>query len=97
MIHPDLEPLAFPVERLETLPGNPRKGGRYRSATSAPGMIRHRARSLLWRMDRRPSMVRGAGRSSSIAGKIVSSEARLTASFEFVGPPAPPEVVAALA
>lgn len=58
-------------------------GFRYRSVTSSPSMIRHRARSPFWLMDRKPSMVTPASRSGTAAPK---STQRFTASFEYVGP-----------
>jgi len=62
-------------------------GQRYRSVTSSPAMIRHRARSSLWSMSRKPSMVSSASRTTGRVG-IVGSSSRLTASFEYVGPKA---------
>jgi hypothetical protein len=59
------------------------EGKRYRSTTGHPAMIRHRARSPLWRMIRRPSF---GTRHRGLAGKWMGSAARLTAGFEYVGP-----------
>jgi GNAT superfamily N-acetyltransferase len=58
-------------------------GFRYRSVTSSPSMIKHRARSPLWLMARKPSMVRPSGQG---AATIAQSTHRYTASFEYVGP-----------
>lgn len=63
------------------------KGRPYRSVTSHPAMIHHRAQSPLWLMRRRPSRIRPSGRSGAISGsdRAVSSR-RMTASFLYVGP-----------
>jgi hypothetical protein len=70
----------------------------YRSITSHPAMIAHRAKSPLWRMTRTPSLmgtndqgdkVRLFGRMDSDIRKKFnanSSVNRITASFEYVGP-----------
>jgi hypothetical protein len=58
-------------------------GKRYTSTTSHPAMIRHRARSALWKLIRRPSL---GGR--QMRGRWPGSADRLTAGFEYVGPPA---------
>ena len=54
---------------------------RYTSTTSHPAMIRHRARSPLWRMGRQPSLNRPH------TGLDIPWTGRLTASFEYVGTP----------
>jgi energy-coupling factor transporter ATP-binding protein EcfA2 len=62
-------------------------GKPYRSVTSHPAMIHHRAKSSQWRMTRSPSRVRPNYRSNDQAGvcsKTLSSR-RMTASFEYVG------------
>jgi energy-coupling factor transporter ATP-binding protein EcfA2 len=66
-------------------------GRRYISTTSHPAMIRHRARSRLWRMNRRPSMVPRAGHGrtknhSERTQRASHSFDRVTAGFMFVGP-----------
>lgn len=59
-------------------------GKPYYSTTGSPAMIRHRARSPLWRMCRKPSLTKGHG---GIAGmRNVSTRQRLTAGFEYIGP-----------
>jgi ABC-type iron transport system FetAB ATPase subunit len=66
------------------------KGKGYRSTTSHPGMIGHRARSPHWRMVRAPGL-------SGICFKEAAKAAfgshrandRLTASFEYIGPARP--------
>lgn len=69
-----------------------RSSGRpYRSVTSHPAMIAHRARSPLWRMTRPPSRLR-ANRLRRFVS--TSSRDRLTASFEYVGPARPAEALA---
>ncbi|MDB5353604.1 MAG: putative transporter [Phycisphaerales bacterium] len=64
-------------------------GKPYFSTTSHPAIIRHRAKSPLWRMLRAPGRVSRSG--SSGAGKTgmsaTLSRGRMTASFEYVGPP----------
>jgi len=62
-------------------------GKPYRSTTSSPSMIHHRARSPLWKMIRKPSMVRNRRHRGLKQCNYVSSYGRLTASFEYVGPP----------
>jgi hypothetical protein len=76
-------------------------GKPYRSVTSHPAMIRHRAASKLWRLIRKPAIVGAVGKTSTINSgqvrglpsaetrariKAVLSDSRLTASFEYVGP-----------
>lgn len=56
-------------------------GCRARSTTSHPGVIRSRLRGRLWRLVRRPS------RSRTPEGRLRHATDRLTASFEYVGPP----------
>ncbi len=58
-------------------------GRPYRSITSHPAMVRHRAKSPRWKMTRPPSQV---GRSPMAGMRRSSAADRLTASFEFVGP-----------
>jgi GNAT superfamily N-acetyltransferase len=60
-------------------------GKPYRSTTSSPAMILHRARSPLWKMIRRPSMVRNQ-KHGGLNTNCRSSHGRLTASFEYFGP-----------
>lgn len=64
------------------------RGMRYRSTTSHPAMIAHRARSPLWKMDRKPSFI---PKPTASAGYTPGSRRRLTASFEYVGKKAEPE------
>jgi hypothetical protein len=63
-------------------------GKPYRSTTSHPAMIRHRARSRSWRMIRQPSVSHGGFR--GVGGRSQRA-LRVTASFEFVGPARPDE------
>jgi len=58
-------------------------GKPYTGTTSHPAMIRHRARSALWRMIRAPSR---AGIPPMRGLAHTSSHARLTAAFRYVGP-----------
>jgi hypothetical protein len=61
----------------------------YTSTTSHPAMIRHRAKSPLWRMSRAPGLVGGhTGRSSM---RKTGAVTRLTAGFEYIGPARAPE------
>jgi hypothetical protein len=67
-------------------------GRPYFSTTSNPAMIRHRAKSPLWRMGRRPSTTSGGGdggRGSALRRSRATR--RFTAGFEYVGPPHPEE------
>ena len=59
-------------------------GKPYSSTTSHPAMIRHRAKSKLWRMVRTPSMVGSHHRGQGKPYK--SSVGRITAGFRYVGP-----------
>lgn len=62
-------------------------GRPYYSSTSHPAMIRHRARSALWWMTRRPGIVkphRGGSEKMKMAG--AASTGRITAGFRYVGP-----------
>ena len=62
-------------------------GKAYRSTTSNPAMIFHRARSGLWHMTRKPSHVSGTHSGMKKRQKACkASDRRLTASFEFRGP-----------
>jgi energy-coupling factor transporter ATP-binding protein EcfA2 len=82
---PDFQGIGLGNAMSEFVAGMYRATGRaYRSVTSSPAMIRHRAKSPLWRMTRSPGRVpsrpahRTLGRRSSVD--------RRTASFEYVGP-----------
>ncbi len=58
-------------------------GKPYFSTTSHPALIRHRARSPLWRLTRKPGM-----KTTHHSGlETLSSLGRLTAGFEYIGPP----------
>jgi GNAT superfamily N-acetyltransferase len=60
-------------------------GFRFVSTTSHPAMIRHRARSPLWRCNRAPSHTSGGTRSSDKSLARTLSCRRLTVGFEYVG------------
>ena len=60
------------------------KGKPYRSVTSHPAMTRHRARSKVWKMIRRPSRAPPVGKTTSLEMPTLS-RGRLTASFEYTG------------
>jgi GNAT superfamily N-acetyltransferase/GTPase SAR1 family protein len=66
-------------------------GRPYRSVTSSPAMIAHRARSPSWRMTRAPSLG-GRPRDPKLARS--AADRRLTASFEYVGPTRQAEAIA---
>lgn len=60
----------------------------YFSTTSHPAMIRHRAKSSNWSMKRTPSRTPQSGRTSSTANlNRTHATGRLSAGFEYVGPP----------
>lgn len=62
----------------------------YTSITGHPAMIARRAKSCLWKMTRPPSSVhRQVGFERNRKGRTASSSNRLTASFQYVGPPRP--------
>jgi ABC-type lipoprotein export system ATPase subunit/GNAT superfamily N-acetyltransferase len=65
-------------------------GYRATSTTTHPAMIRARLRSKLWVMRRRPSLASGR------EGKLRHATTRLTAGFEYVGPPLPLPLARAL-
>ncbi len=73
--------LAEYVAGLYTATGKP-----YRSTTSHPGYIRHRARSPCWLMIRNPSLIPRSSRRSLLKASSIN---RLTASFRYVGPSFP--------
>ncbi|QDT94693.1 AAA family ATPase [Gimesia aquarii] len=58
----------------------------YTSVTGHPAMIRHRARSSLWRMTRKPSTVQHQyGLERIRKSRVSGSAGRITASFQFIG------------
>ncbi|OWK45810.1 GNAT family N-acetyltransferase [Fimbriiglobus ruber] len=65
-------------------------GKPYRSTTAHPAIIRHRAKSPLWRMTRPPSLGgrHEPNKSGITLGRTRATE-RFTAGFEYVGPPRP--------
>jgi len=63
-------------------------GKPYRSTTSHPGMIRHRAASPFWKLIRTPSRT-GAGYRRFYKNPELIPPTRLTAGFEYVGPARP--------
>lgn len=66
------------------------RGGdfRYFSTTSHPAMIAHRHHSPLWRTVRLPSIAPAQGRTTGRKSlKRFLSTNRITASFEYIGPP----------
>jgi ABC-type ATPase involved in cell division/GNAT superfamily N-acetyltransferase len=84
VVLPDFQGIGLGVRLSECVGQHYRDQGlRFRSVTSHPAMIGHRARSLLWKMDRPPSRLPKAGRTGN--RKMVTSSKRLTASFEYFG------------
>lgn len=63
-------------------------GRPYRSVTSNPAMIAHRARADCWTMTRPPARTR---RQSLKGMNRTAATYRFTASFEYIGPPRPTE------
>lgn len=63
------------------------RGKQYRSTTSNPAMMQHRAKSKLWRMVREPQLKikQGDSKSATREGKTRAVN-RMTASFQYVGP-----------
>jgi ABC-type thiamine transport system ATPase subunit len=61
-------------------------GKPYTSTTSSPAMIRHRMRSPHWRMKRKPGLATVHRGGASTGMRSTGSHARITASFEYVGP-----------
>jgi GNAT superfamily N-acetyltransferase len=60
-------------------------GRPYYSTTSHPSMIRHRAKSPLWAMTRKPGLTRPhEGKNTEMGG--AGSTSRITAGFQYVGP-----------
>lgn len=77
-------------------------GKPYTSTTSHPAMIRHRARSPLWAMTRKPGLanptmsgncnaIPGRGRAPKTGMAAKTSVGRITAGFQYVGPARPDE------
>lgn len=70
-------------------------GRPYTSTTGHPAMIRHRVRSPLWRTARRPALGRPhRGGRSDVRMARAQADTRITAGFEYVGPPRPVEAKA---
>lgn len=84
---PDFQGVGIGNAMSEHVAGIWRATGKpYFSATSSPAMIYHRARSPLWRMNRRPSRHEPNRGAKKDMNKTVANK-RLTAGFEYVGPP----------
>ncbi len=82
---PDFQGVGIGNQMSEFVAGMFRATGlAYRSVTSSPAMIKHRARSRCWRMTRAPSRVAGLPKQRSL--RASTSTRRRTASFEYVGP-----------
>jgi predicted ABC-type transport system involved in lysophospholipase L1 biosynthesis ATPase subunit/GNAT superfamily N-acetyltransferase len=81
---PDFQGVGIGSSLAEYVAGLYKATGKpYRSTTSHPGYIRHRARSKLWRMIREPSLIPRSKRTSIYQAASIN---RLTSSFEYVGP-----------
>jgi GNAT superfamily N-acetyltransferase len=84
---PDYQGVGIGNAMSEFVAGVYRATGKpYYSTTSHPAMIHHRARSPLWRMARKPGLTGGSSRRFSAMRKTAAID-RLTAGFEYVGPP----------
>jgi len=73
-------------------------GKPYISTTSHPAMMRYRCASGRWRMNRGPSRVQCGGNANDTSGKgrkggSYNSASRITAGFEFTGPPRRDEAI----
>ena len=66
-------------------------GLKYFSATSHPAFIKHRARSPLWHMHRKPNIVSARGKSGHKTFEASESTGRITAGFQYIGPARPEE------
>lgn len=88
---PDFQGVGIGNAMSEFVAGMFRATGRpYFSTTSHPAMIRHRAKSPLWHMHRRPGRTSAAGRSSGVRDDSHAMN-RLSAGFEYAGPSRPQE------
>ena len=82
---PDFQGVGLGVAMSEFVAGAYRATGRpYFSTTSHPALIRHRCRSPLWRVTRKPTT---PARPHTSRLAATGSLGRLTAGFEYVGPP----------
>lgn len=100
VVLPDFQGVGIGNRLSEWLGAHLRAAGwRFRSVSSHPAMIRHRAKSPLWRCETVGRMSQHTARHRSMAGgkgfgagqasamKRSSSANRITGSFEYVGPP----------
>jgi hypothetical protein len=86
--HPEMQGVGIGNRMSETVAAMFAATGKpYQSTTSHPAMIQHRRRSSLWKMNRAPSMVRRPPRHHDVQMSAKTSVDRLTAGFEFIGPP----------
>lgn len=89
---PDFQGVGLGNAMSEFVAGLYRSTGRpYFSSTSHPGMMRHRARSPLWKMVVAPSYRGKAGKTGLHGKGRAHATKRLMASFEYVGPARPDE------
>jgi GNAT superfamily N-acetyltransferase len=85
---PDFQGVGIGNAMSEFIAGLYRATGKpYFSTTSHPAMIYHRAKSPLWRMSRKPGLTGGGTSKRFSMMRKTAAIDRLTAGFEFVGPP----------
>ena len=94
--HPDFQGVGIGNAMSEFVASLYVAGGKpYFSTTGHPGMIWHRGRSPLWRSLRRPGIVGRLGKTSTAPGmRRHAGAVRITAGFEYVGPPRRAEAAA---
>ena len=84
VVKPDYQGIGVGGKFMSILAKNyTEKGFRIRLVTSAPSFIHGLATSKNWIMVRKPSRLQNTAKSGALAG--TTSDARLTASFEFIG------------
>lgn len=87
---PDFQGVGIGNTLSEFVAGVMRCLGPYRSTTGNPAMIRHRAKSSVWKMTTKPTMNgRQYGGRSGNKPKFANANFRNTAGFEYVGPRRP--------
>ncbi len=85
---PDFQGVGLGVSMGEYIASLFRATGKpYQSTTTHPGLLRHRLRSTLWRLLRKPSLCSGGSDTAITGMKETMSTQRYTAGFEYVGPP----------
>ena len=85
---PDFQGIGIGNAMSEFVASLYRSTGRpYTSTTSHPAMIRHRAKSPLWRMSRPPGLSGGGSSRRYHLMRRTAAVDRITAGFRYVGPP----------